>query len=192
LDLCGLVPSLEIQLVELGPLCPYFLFVKKISAPVRFFDLTIYCLFAFFDLVFLSPFIFLLFSLLFCSCIFCSCDFISNLPQLNLYPNPHLRHPDPVPRLISALGAPRHDQGSDTPTTLRRKHTDERRAEHTSKQQSELTGGGWSAQFYESLLKIGFRGSQSLQAQEYPFALWVFKLGISLEDRLRFSYRDQY
>jgi hypothetical protein len=57
-------------------------FVKFLSMPLfRFFDLAFYCLFSFFNLVFLSSFVFPFFSLLFYT-FFGSCGFISSLPQL--------------------------------------------------------------------------------------------------------------
>jgi hypothetical protein len=68
---------------------PYLRFLPFIAfcqvffpATFRFFDLAFYCLFSFFYLVFLSPFVFPLFFALILYLFFFSCNFISSLPQL--------------------------------------------------------------------------------------------------------------
>jgi hypothetical protein len=64
-------------------------FVKFFSLPLfRFFDLAFYCLFSFFDLIFLSPFVFSFFSLLFCPCFFS--HVVSSITYLNLLGNKRL------------------------------------------------------------------------------------------------------
>jgi hypothetical protein len=65
-------------------------FVKKKSRPFfRFFDLTFYCLFSFFYLVFLSPFVFPLFFTLVLY-IFFFAHVVSSLAYLNLLGNKRL------------------------------------------------------------------------------------------------------
>jgi hypothetical protein len=70
------------QNLDLRFLLFYCILSSFFLAPFRFFDLAFYCLFSFFNFVFIALCFVPSFSLLFCPCFFGSCGFISKLPQL--------------------------------------------------------------------------------------------------------------